>query len=118
MSWGSNNLGSSSPSSYPPPSTSGGGLSGQDWASMIATGGKSTADVLNALSIGVGSKKEAKEAARRTLSRLTNSARGRAVKSFRANQNYRDEMTESQAEQMREMARSFIESLSGSTGRT
>lgn len=59
------------------------------------------------------SKKEAKEAKRRTLAHLLSAANKRNQGLFRAGQEYNDEASDSRSKSLQNVARSFVDSLQG-----
>lgn len=63
------------------------------------------------------SKQEAKEAKRRTLANLMNSAMKRNQGLFKVGQEYGDEMNDFQSQAMQQVARGFVDALHGSTAR-
>jgi hypothetical protein len=63
------------------------------------------------------SKKEAKEAKRRTLANLLNSALKRNQHLFHAGQEYSDDMNDYQSQALQQVARGFVNALQGSTQR-
>jgi hypothetical protein len=87
-----------------------------DWASILSgVGAGASAGVQGAAGL-VTSKKEAKEAKRRTLANLfkNNMMRSQALSGM--GQEHEDDLRNYQAQAIQQVARGFIESLQGSTG--
>ena len=63
-------------------------------------------------------KEEAKEAKRRTLSNLLNQSMKRNRGLFRTGQEHQDEMNDFQSQALQQVARGFVDALSGSTRRS
>jgi len=101
------NTNSSPPSSYG---------SAQDWATIISGAGQGAGTAMQGASAYATSKREAREAKRRTLANLLNSAMKRDQGLFRMGQEHGDEMNDFQAQAMQRVARGFVEALQGSTG--
>lgn len=96
----------------------GGGYgSAQDWAQIISAGGQGAASGLQSMSANANSKMEAKEAKRRTLANLLNSALKRNRNLFRMGQEHSDDMNDFQSQALQQVARGFVDALQGSTGR-
>jgi hypothetical protein len=89
----------------------------QNWAQIAAAGGQGAASGLQGMSANANSKREAKEAKRRTLSNLLNSSLKRNTNLFRSGQENMDDMNDFQSQAMQQVARGFVEALQGSTGR-
>ena len=118
MSWGTNNLGSAGQGwGTNNLGSSGGGFSGQDWATVIGAGAGGANTALGSLAQTAASKREAREAQRRTLYRLYQNALKRRLSTFREGQEYSGDMADAQSEQLKDIARGFAGSLKGSTGR-
>lgn len=100
-----------------PASSSGSGFSAHDWATVIQGAGQGAANVFNSMGQMVSSKREARESKRKTIAKLLNNALNRNFKLMRAGQEYSDEMNDFKAKQMQDIARGFVDSLSGSTRR-
>lgn len=91
--------------------------SSQNWANIISAGGQGAASGLQGMSANASSKAEAKEAKRRTLANLLNSSLKRNRGLFRMGQEHMDDMNDFQSQALQQVARGFIDSLQGSTGR-
>lgn len=78
-----------------------------DWADVIKGLGEGAGSAMKGSSAKAGSKKEAKEAKRRTLSNLLNQAIKRDRSLFRTKQEHSDEMKGYQNEALMHMARQF-----------
>lgn len=89
--------------------------SSQDWAQIISGAGQGAQSAMQGASASIASRKEAREAKRRTLSNLLNSALKRNQNLFRAGQEHGDEMRDFQSQALQQVARGLIESLQGST---
>lgn len=89
----------------------------QDWAQILSGMGQGGSQALQGASALATSKREAKEARRRTLSNMLNQALKRNQALFKVGQDYGDEMGDYQSNALQQMARGFVESLQGSTGR-
>jgi hypothetical protein len=119
----SNPVNSSYRTGSPPPSMNGGkkskGKYGEaaDWSQIISGAGAGASNAMQGAAGLAQSKREAREAKRRTLSNLLNQSLKRNAGLFRVGQEYSDEMNDYQAQAMQQMARGFVESLQGSTGR-
>lgn len=90
--------------------------SAKDWATVIQGVGEGTGSAMQGASAYAQSKKEAKEAKRRTLANLLNAALKRNQGLFRMGQEHSDDMSDFQTQAMQQVARGFAESLQGSTG--
>jgi len=88
----------------------------ENWADIISGGAKGAGSAMEGATALAQSKKEAKEAKRRTLANLLNQSMNRNQKMFRVGQEYGDEMNDFQSHAMQEVARGFVEALHGSTG--
>lgn len=88
-----------------------------DWAQIISSAAGGYSSAMDSAAKYAGTKREAKEAKRRTLANLMNSAMKRNRSMFRKGQEYSDEMNDYQSNALQQMARGFVESLQGSTGR-
>jgi len=101
-----------------PAASSGGGFgSAHDWSQIIAAGGQGAASGMQGMAANANSKQEAKEAKRRTLANLMNSAMKRNRNLFMMGQEHSDDMNDFQSQAMQQVARGFVEALQGSTGR-
>jgi hypothetical protein len=90
--------------------------SAQDWSSIISGGGQGASSAMQGATAYANSKKEAKEAKRRTLANLMNQAMKRNQGLFRLGQEHSDDMNDFQSQAMQQVARGFVEALQGSTG--
>ena len=88
----------------------------QDWAGIISGAGQGANSAMQGASSYATSKREAKEAKRRTLANLLSSSMRRNQGLFRAGQEHSDEMNDFQTQAMQRVARGFAEALQGSTG--
>ena len=88
----------------------------QDWSQIISGAGQGTGSAMQGASAYATSKREAKEAKRRTLSNLLNSALKRDKNLFRMGQEHADEMNEYQSNALQQVAKGFVDALKGSTG--
>lgn len=88
-----------------------------DVSKILSSGSKGATNAMQSAASFATSKKEAKEAKRRTIANLLNQALKRNQSLFRLGQDYNDEMNEHQANAMQQAARGFTESLHGYTKR-
>lgn len=88
----------------------------QDWSTVISGIGQGAGAAMQGTAAYANSKKEAKEAKRRTLANLLSQALKRNQGLFRAGQEHADEMNDFQSQAMQQVARGFVEALQGSTG--
>lgn len=88
----------------------------QDWATIISGAGQAAGSAMQGASAYANSKKEAKEAKRRTLANLLNQAMKRNQGLFRVGQEHSDEMTDFKSQALQQVANGFVQSLNGSTG--
>jgi hypothetical protein len=86
-----------------------------DWANIISGAGQGANSAMQSTATNAGSRYEAREAKRRTLANMLNSALKRQAGMQRARQEYSGDINDYQAQAMQNMARGFIESLQGST---
>lgn len=93
-----------------------GGGSSADYAQIISNLGQGASAALQANAAGQGSRKEAKEAKRRTYANLLNQALKRNQGLFRAGQEHSDEMSDYQSQALQQIARGFVESMQGMNG--
>ena len=91
--------------------------SSQNWANIISAGGQGASSGLQGMSANANSKREAKEAKRRTLANLLNSSLKRNQNLFRMVQEHSDDMNDFQSQAIQQVARGFVDALQGSTGR-
>ena len=88
-----------------------------NWADVISAGGKGASSALQGRSAEASSKREAKEAKRRTLANIMNSSIGRSRDLFNMGQEHSNDMNDFQSQAIRQIAQGFVQSLQGSTGR-
>ena len=69
------------------------------------------------MAANASSKREAKEAKRRTLANLFNSALKRNRNLFNMGQEHVDDLNDFQSQAIQQVARGFVDALQGSTGR-
>ena len=89
--------------------------SGNEWAQILSGAGQGASSAMQGASSYANSKKEAREAKRRTLANLLSQAMKRDQGLFRVGQENADEMNDFQSRAMQQVARGFVESLQGST---
>lgn len=95
----------------------GGGYgSASDWASIISGAGQGASSAMQSAASYANSKKEAKEAKRRTLANLMSQAMRRNTSLFRAGQEHQDDLNDYQSQAIQQAARGFVDALQGSTG--
>jgi hypothetical protein len=87
----------------------------QDWATIISGSGEGARAGMQGATANATSKVEAREAKRRTLANLLNNALKRNKGLFRVGQEHAGDMSDFQSQAMQQVARSFIDSLQGST---
>ncbi len=87
----------------------------QDWVNIIAAAGEGAGKATQGAAAYANSKKEAKEAKRRTLANLINQALKRDQGLFRVGQENANDMNDFQSQAIQQVARGFIDSLQGST---
>ena len=90
--------------------------SAADWSQIISGAGQGAGAAMQGASAYANSKREAREAKRRTLANLFNSALRRNQGLFRTGQEHADDMNDFQSQAMQQVARGFVEALQGSTG--
>ena len=88
-----------------------------DWSQIIQGAGAGAGSAMQGAAQFANTKQEAKEAKRRTLANLMNNAMKRNRALFRTGQDYQDEMNDFQSQALQQVARGFVDSLQGSTGR-
>ena len=93
------------------------GASPIDWSRIIQGAGEGAGSAMQGAAQFANSKSEAKEAKRRTLANLLNQSMKRNRGLFRKGQEHGDEMNDYQSQALQQIARGFVESLQGSTGR-
>ena len=86
-----------------------------EWSKIISAAGEGAGSGMKSAAEYANTKREAKEAKRRTLANLLSSSRKRNQGLFRIGQEHSDEMSEFQANALQDIARGFVESLKGST---
>lgn len=86
----------------------------QDWSQIIAGGAQGAGSAMQSATAYANSKKEAKEAKRRTLANMLNQALKRNQGLGRMGQEHQDEMNDYQSQALQQIARGFSESLQGS----
>jgi hypothetical protein len=89
--------------------------SAADYAQIISGAGEGASSAMQGSAQYANSKREAKEAKRRTLSNLLNKAYGRNQGLFRVGQEHQDDMNDYQSQMMQQIARGFVDALNGST---
>jgi hypothetical protein len=99
-----------------PASGTGGYGSASDWASIISGAGQGASSAMQGAASYANSKKEAKEAKRRTLANLMSQAMKRNTGLFRAGQEHQDDLNDYQSQAIQQVARGFVDALQGSTG--
>lgn len=85
--------------------------SAQDWATIIQGVGQGASSAMQGAAAYANSRKEAREAKRRTLANLMNQAMKRNQGLYRVGQEYSDEMNDYQSQAMQQMARGFVDAL-------
>lgn len=86
----------------------------KDWASILSGAQEGASSALQGATAYANSKREAKEAKRRTLSNLMNRAMKRNQDLYRVNEENANEMTDYRSRALQEVAKGFIDSLRGS----
>lgn len=104
------------PEAAPSPKASGGYGNAEAWSQIISAAGQGAGQGMQGAAAYANSKKEAKEAKRRTLANLLSGAMKRNQNLFRMGQEHQDDMNDFQSQALQQMARGFVESLQGSTG--
>lgn len=87
----------------------------RDWSQIISAAGQGAGSAMQGAASYATSKQEAKEAKRRTLANLLNSALKRNQGLFRVGQEHADDMNDFQSQAMQQVARGFVDALQGST---
>lgn len=87
-----------------------------EWAGVVKDTTNSAANSLQSASAYANSKKEAKEAKRRTLANLLNQSLKRNQNLYQIGQDHTDNMNDYQSQAMQQVARGFVEAMQGSTG--
>ena len=88
----------------------------QDWSQIIQGIGSGAQSAMQGASQYANSRKEAREAKRRTLANMLSQQMKRKQAMSRMGQDYSDEMNDFQTQAMQNVARGFVEALHGSTG--
>ena len=88
-----------------------------DWSQIISGAAEGTSSALRGMAGAASSKQEAKEAKRRTLANLMNQSMKRNQRMFKAGQDYSDDINDFQSQALQQVARGFVDALSGSTNR-
>lgn len=86
--------------------------SAKDWSTIISGVGQGASSAMQGAAASAGSRKEAREAKRRTLANLFSQALSRNQKLFRLGQESSDEMNDFQSQALQQTARGFLDSLS------
>lgn len=89
----------------------------KSWMPIISGATQGATSAMEGAAKYAQSKREAKEAKRRTLANLMNKSLKQNQDMYRVGQEYNDEMNEYQAQSLQQMARGFVNALQGSTGR-
>jgi hypothetical protein len=89
----------------------------KDWSSIISGASEGASSAMQGAQKAALTKKEAKEAKKRTLANLLSKALKRRLGTFKAGQEYSDEMNEAQTQALQNTARGFVSALQGSTNR-
>jgi hypothetical protein len=98
------------------PKSSGSYGSAADWSQIISAAGQGAGQGMQGATANATSKKEAKEAKRRTLANLLSQAMKRNQGLFRMGQEHQDDMNDFQSQAVQQVARGFVDALQGSTG--
>lgn len=98
------------------PESTGGYGSAKDWAQIIRAGGEGASSAMQGATANATSKKEAKEAKRRTLANMMSQAMKRNQGLFKVGQEHADDMNDFQSQAIQQVARGFVNALKGSTG--
>ncbi len=98
-----------------PVDTSESGFGGQNWANIISGVGQGAQSALGGMSANANSRKEAREAKRRTLADLLNRAMKRDMAMYRTGQDYADEGADYQSQALQQVAKGFVSALNGSS---
>lgn len=85
--------------------------SAQDWATLISGAGQGIGSAMQGATAYATSKQEAKEAKRRTLANLLNSALRRNQNMFKVGQEHADDMNDFQSQALQQVARGFVDAL-------
>ncbi len=87
--------------------------SASNWSEIMKGAGEGASSAMQGAASYAGTRKEAKEAKRRTMANLLNQALKREQALQRIGQEYSDEMNDYQSQALQQMARGFIQSLQG-----
>lgn len=85
----------------------------ESYANILSGASQGASSALKSSTEYANSKREAKEAKRRTLANLLNNAFNRNQKLFRAGQDYQDDLSDYKSQAMQQVARGFVEALQG-----
>lgn len=88
----------------------------QDWSQIMSSGAQGAGNAMQGNAQYANSKREAREAKRRTLANLVNKSRKRDQDLLRSQQNYSGEMSDYKTQAMQQLARGFVEALQGTSG--
>lgn len=91
------------------------GFGADNWATLIASVGQGIEKGMAGGDKIIASKKEAKEAKRRTLADMLNRAMKRDLAMYRTGQEYQDETRDYQSQAMQQVAKGFVDALRGTT---
>jgi hypothetical protein len=89
------------------------GFGAADWSQIISGAGQGASAAMQGASAYANSKREAREAKRRTLANLLIQAQKRNQGLFRAGQEHGDELNDFQAQSLRDVARGFAQAMQG-----
>jgi hypothetical protein len=87
----------------------------KDWSEIISGAGQGAGATMQGATAYATSKREAKEAKRRTLANMLNSALKRNQNLFKVGQEHADDMNDFQSQALQHVARGFVDALQGST---
>lgn len=82
-----------------------------DWMEIFKGGAEGTRSSLEGAAKFASSRKEAKEARRRTLANLKNKAAKRSHAAFRSGQDYNEDAADLKSQSIQQMARDFVNAL-------
>lgn len=89
----------------------------QDWARIIEGVGQGAQSAMQGTAQHAGSRKEAREAKRRTLANMLSQQMKRRQGMSRAGSEYTNELNDYQTQAMQNVAKGFADAISGGTGR-
>jgi hypothetical protein len=89
----------------------------QNWADILKGTSEGVGTAMQGASAFANTKKEAKEAKRRTIADLLNKALKRQQGLFRVGQEYSDDLNDYQSQALQQVARGFVDSMRGATNR-